>query len=111
MTTRQAATKAAPGAAARLVRPEAHAAEAYLRQAHWKVLAPDVAETLLVPGFSEGARAAQAAGERDSVSGLTFGAAQGLLDWLQNQGCTQLQAAIQADGVTVSCVSPPGLRL
>jgi CheY-like chemotaxis protein len=46
-----------------------------------------------------------------SVSGLTFSEAESLLDWLQNQGCTHIQAGAEPDGVTVSCVCPPGIRL
>ena len=43
MTTRQDVMKATPGGGARFVQPEAHAAEAYLRQAHWEVCGPGLA--------------------------------------------------------------------
>ena len=52
-----------------------------------------------------------AAGGAGSVSGLTLAQAEGLLDWLQNRGCTNLRAALGTQGVTVSCACPPGLRL
>jgi hypothetical protein len=37
--------------------------------------------------------------------------AEDLLDWLQNQGCTQIALRLIDDQVTVRCVCPPGLRL
>jgi hypothetical protein len=53
------------------------------------------------------------AGQRElsSVAGLTLREAEDLLDWLHNQGCTGLEAALGEGGVTVRCVCPPGLRL
>lgn len=50
-------------------------------------------------------------GGSDSVSGLTLAQAEELLDWLENQGCTQLRAELADGGVTVACICPPGLRL
>jgi hypothetical protein len=61
MTTRQTVTKATPGADARFVQPEAHAAETYLRQAHWEVYGPGLGAALLGLGFSEEAAWADAA--------------------------------------------------
>jgi hypothetical protein len=44
------------------------------------------------------------------VSGLTQ--AQELLDWLENHGCTGLEAQCQSEtSFAVSCACPPGLRL
>jgi CheY-like chemotaxis protein len=47
----------------------------------------------------------------NSVSGLTYSEAEGLLDCLQDQGCTRLHAVLESGAVTVSFVCPPGLRL
>jgi CheY-like chemotaxis protein len=64
MTTRQTVMEATPGAEARFVQPEAHAAEAYLRQAHWEVYGPGLGAALLGLGFSEEAAWADAASGR-----------------------------------------------
>jgi CheY-like chemotaxis protein len=45
------------------------------------------------------------------VSGLTRRQAEDLLDWLQNHGCTRLEAVLAGDTFTVRCQCPPGLRL
>jgi CheY-like chemotaxis protein len=45
------------------------------------------------------------------ASGLTLAQAEELLDWLENQGCTQLEMTMTDDGVTVRCLCPPGRRL
>jgi hypothetical protein len=45
------------------------------------------------------------------VTGLTLAEAEGLLDWLENQGCTALRVAVGEEGVTVSGLIPPGMRL
>jgi CheY-like chemotaxis protein len=50
--------------------------------------------------------------ENGWVAGLTLTEARDLLDWLKNQGCTNLEASFQAGaGFAVRCVCPPGLRL
>jgi CheY-like chemotaxis protein len=45
------------------------------------------------------------------ISGLTLAQAEELLDWLQNHGCTELDVAIEEQGVSVYGVCPPGARL
>jgi CheY-like chemotaxis protein len=43
--------------------------------------------------------------------GLTLRKAEDLLDWLQNQGCTQLEATLADGAFAVRCLCPPGRRL
>jgi CheY-like chemotaxis protein len=50
-------------------------------------------------------------GAGGSVGGLTLAEAEGLLDWLENQGCTGFRVALEEAGVVARCVCPPGLRL
>jgi hypothetical protein len=50
-------------------------------------------------------------GEVGLVSGLTLAEAEELLDWLENHGCTALRVALGGEGVTVTCLCPPGQRL
>ena len=52
-----------------------------------------------------------AAPEENTVSRLTSDDARDLLDWLQNHGCTGLDATLDATGWTVHCQPPPGQRL
>ena len=46
-----------------------------------------------------------------SVSELTARQAEDLLDWLEDQGCTNLEVTLDEDSFTVRCDCPPGLRL
>jgi CheY-like chemotaxis protein len=45
------------------------------------------------------------------VSGLTMSEARDLLDWLENHGCTRLEAQRHGERWAVGCVCPPGFRL
>jgi DNA-binding response OmpR family regulator len=45
------------------------------------------------------------------VSELTAREAEDLLDWLENQGCTDLEVTLDDKTFTVRCVCPPGIRL
>jgi CheY-like chemotaxis protein len=49
--------------------------------------------------------------ETASVSGLSMGEAQELLDWLERQGCSQLEVHSRGNDFSVSCLCPPGFRL
>jgi hypothetical protein len=46
-----------------------------------------------------------------SLSGLTLNQAEQWLDWLESQNCSQLEATVDANGVTVHCLRPPWLRI
>jgi CheY-like chemotaxis protein len=56
-------------------------------------------------------RAARPATESGRVDGLTFAAAEGLLDWLERQGCSGLEVSCGEGGFAVRCLCPPGFRL
>jgi len=43
-------------------------------------------------------------------SGLTLAEAEGLLDWLENHGCTKTEVSMGSEGVTVRCLCPPGFQ-
>jgi CheY-like chemotaxis protein len=46
------------------------------------------------------------------LTGLTLTEARDLLDWLENQGCTDLESTYrEGEGFAVRCTCPPGLRL
>ncbi len=45
--------------------------------------------------------------KEETVTGLTLAQAEMLLDWLQNQGATQMKTALGEDGVIVRFVCPP----
>jgi CheY-like chemotaxis protein len=68
-----------------------------------KPVDPDVLVRVLQAGAGPGVPG--------SVSGLTLAEARELLDWLENQGCTALRVAVGEEGVTVSGLIPPGMRL
>jgi CheY-like chemotaxis protein len=46
--------------------------------------------------------------QETSVTGLTLAEAEGLLDWLENQGVTERKGTIDESGVTVRFVCPHG---
>src|SRR5262249_1673999 len=50
-------------------------------------------------------------GRAGAVCGLTVPEAESLLDWLQERGCTGLEAALEAGCVTAPGPCPPGVRL
>jgi CheY-like chemotaxis protein len=45
------------------------------------------------------------------VAGLSLSEAGELLDWLERQGCSQLEVKPDGDNFSVSCLCPPGFRL
>jgi CheY-like chemotaxis protein len=45
------------------------------------------------------------------MTGLGRDEAEDLLDWLEQQGCTQLEVDLRDDGWAVGCACPPGLHL
>jgi CheY-like chemotaxis protein len=49
--------------------------------------------------------------EAVAVSELTARQAEELMDWLENQGCTNLEVSLDDETFTVRCDCPPGLRL
>ena len=87
------------------------------------VAGPDVREQALQAGCEtflpkpvDAARVLQVVGEtgaapENTVAGLTSDEARDLLDWLQNHGCTKLDASLDATGWAVRCQPPPGQRL
>jgi CheY-like chemotaxis protein len=70
-----------------------------------------------LPKPVDAARLLQVVGEQgaapaeNTVSGLTSDDARDLLDWLQNHGCSGLDATLDANGWTVRCQPPQGQRL
>jgi CheY-like chemotaxis protein len=71
------------------------------------VLTKPVDPDLLVRVIQAGA----GPGQPGSVSGLTLAEAEGVLDLLENEGCTALRMAMEEKGATVSALVPPGRRL
>jgi hypothetical protein len=62
-------------------------------------------------GLPEAVPGLAAQGEPGQLTCRTMTAAEGLLDWLENHGCTGLEATFGAEGITVTWVCPPGLRV
>ena len=62
------------------------------------------------PFLVRGLQAGAGTGAPGSVSGLTLAEAEGLLDWLENHGCTKLEVSIGSESVTVRCLCPPGFQ-
>jgi len=46
-----------------------------------------------------------------AVPGLTLRQAEQLLDWMENQGCAQLEVTFDEGGVTVRCLRPPWVHV
>jgi CheY-like chemotaxis protein len=68
-----------------------------------KPVAPEVLVEIIHPP--------QGAGEPGALTCGSLAEAEDLLDWLENQGCMSLRVNVDADGVHIRCVCPPGLRL